>query len=188
MGRACASPHCSNPRGAAEAWRGQATVGKSAHSSNNLAMASLSPARGKPRARRRRTLLLVGTGSLVALLALGGGAAAQRVLHEFIDLGPGLDPVEPVVTGQYPERTAAGQGAAQPGGAGDGTGAGGSGARLGGEPSAAPGAPPELSPQTPLAIDNDTTRPERVSYEDPFTPTVVPFKRGVVYDTVTREG
>jgi transglutaminase-like putative cysteine protease len=131
-------------------------------------------------------LLLALAGALCAL-ALGGGAAAQRVLHEFIDLGPGLDPVEPEVTGQYPARAA---GAPRSGdGPGSGVnGAGGSGARAGADASGAFGAPPDLSPQNPLAIDNDTTRATRVSYEDPFTPTVVPFKRGVVYDSVTRDG
>lgn len=141
-------------------------------------------------ARRPRALVLAVLGSLGALLALGGGAAAQRVLHEYIDLGPGIDPVEPVVTGQYPERAAGAHGPGAAAGAGAaGPGTGGSGARAEAESSATPGGmPPELSAQTPFAIDRDTTRPDRVSYEDPFTPTVVPFKRGVVYDTVTREG
>jgi transglutaminase-like putative cysteine protease len=33
-------------------------------------------------------------------------------------------------------------------------------------------------------IDGDTTRPEVVSYDDPFVPTVTPFKRLYAYDTV----
>jgi len=33
-------------------------------------------------------------------------------------------------------------------------------------------------------IDNDTTRPEAVSYDDPFIPTVTPFKRLYAYDSV----
>jgi hypothetical protein len=38
-----------------------------------------------------------------------------------------------------------------------------------------------------FSIDRDTARPERVSYSDPFTPTVVPFKRTLVYDSVNRD-
>ncbi len=144
------------------------------------------PVASGPRARRRRALALVLSGSLCALLALAGAAAAQRVLHEYIDQGPGQDPLEPVVTGQYPQRSA-GSGAAERLEGGRGPGGGGSGGGSEPEPGA-PGATPELSAQTPFAIDNDTTRASRVSYEDPFTPTVTPFKRGVVYDTVTREG
>lgn len=159
-------------------------MGKPPGSSDNLAMAPRSfLAPSGPLARWPRALALLVASSLCALIGLGGVALAQRVLHEFIDLGPGLDPVEPVVTGQYPER-AAGPRAGGDAPGGDGAGAGGSGARSGAEP----GALPELSPQNPFAIDSDTTRAERVSYADPFTPTVVPFKRGVVYDTVTREG
>jgi hypothetical protein len=33
-------------------------------------------------------------------------------------------------------------------------------------------------------IDGDTTRPELVSYEDPFTPAIAPYKREFAYDTV----
>lgn len=33
-------------------------------------------------------------------------------------------------------------------------------------------------------IDRDTTRPERVRYDDPFTPAVTPFKRLYAFDTV----
>ncbi|HVU00992.1 MAG TPA: transglutaminase domain-containing protein [Polyangiaceae bacterium] len=34
-------------------------------------------------------------------------------------------------------------------------------------------------------IDGDTTRPNHVSYEDPFTPGIAPYKREFSYDTVT---
>ena len=117
----------------------------------------------------------------VAVLALGGVAAADPVLHEFIDLGPGRDPVEPIVTGEYPElANSAPPGAAGPGndprnapGAGPGPR---NDARNGGEPGA-PGSGPSdpeagLTPGVPFSIDRDTTRPSKVSYEDPFTPTV----------------
>ncbi|HTV19562.1 MAG TPA: transglutaminase-like domain-containing protein, partial [Polyangiaceae bacterium] len=47
---------------------------------------------------------------------------------------------------------------------------------------------PLPSSGAPYSIDSDTSRPERVSYADPFTPTVVPFKRGVVFDSVNADG
>jgi Transglutaminase-like superfamily len=105
-------------------------------------------------------------------VAVGATAAAEPLLHEWIDLGPGNGPVEAQVTGDLgaPSR----DGAAAP------TGASG----------AADGEPGSPSPGTDstFAIDRDTTRPERVSYSDPFTPTVVPFKRGMVFDGVNRDG
>ena len=111
-------------------------------------------------------------GALVAL-ALGASATAvaEPVLHEFIELGPGDGPIEPAVTGQLgaPQRDAPGPGA--PGAADDAAGG--------------PGAP---GADSSLSIDNNTSRPQRVSYSDPFTPTVVPFKRGMVFDGVTRDG
>ena len=33
-------------------------------------------------------------------------------------------------------------------------------------------------------VDRDTTRPESVSYDEPFIPAVVPFKRLYAYDAV----
>ena len=36
-------------------------------------------------------------------------------------------------------------------------------------------------------IDRDTTRPESVDYDDPFTPAVAPFKRLYAFDAVDRE-
>ena len=112
-------------------------------------------------------------------LLLEHEAAAEPVLHEYIDLGPGRDPIEPVVSGQYPEV------APSPRGAGAGS------ATAGGAAPGAPGATLNeagITPGAPFSIDRDTTRPSHVSYEDPFTPTLVPFKRGVVYDSVSRDG
>src|SRR4029078_9304329 len=105
---------------------------------------------------------------------------ADPVLHEYIDLGPGSDPIEPVVTGQYPEAAASPRGAnAQS--AAPGTGA--QAARTGNALSDA-----GINPGSPFSIDRDTTRPSHVSYEDPFTPTLVPFKRGAVYASASRDG
>ncbi len=36
-------------------------------------------------------------------------------------------------------------------------------------------------------IDSDTSRPEHVGYEDPFTPAVAPYKREIAFDTVDSE-
>lgn len=121
-----------------------------------------------PRARGRWLRLLV------ILCAGGAGAtvAAEPLLHEYIDLGPGNGPVEPSITGDL--------GAPARSGGGTEPGPGGSG---GGEEGAA-----GPSADSTFSIDRDTTRPERVSYADPFTPTVVPFKRATVFDGVDRDG
>lgn len=104
---------------------------------------------------------------LVTLTSLAG---ATPVLHEYIELGPGKGLVEPALTG-LPSSAglrAGGDGEPEPGGAAP---------EVGGAPA---------MPGSTFSIDRDTTRPDRVSYSDPFTPTVVPFKRSVVYDTVNR--
>src|SRR6185436_8704582 len=95
-------------------------------------------------------------GLLVGSLLSLGVAAAEPVFHEFIDLGPGRDPVEPVVTGQYPALPS-------------GKAAAGSSAAAGSAPGAAERAGPAgslsdagLSPGAPFSIDRDTTRPSRV--------------------------
>jgi hypothetical protein len=109
----------------------------------------------------------------VAGVAVISQAGAEPILHEYIDLGPGQGLVEPAVTGERPpERAAAGRADSDSGG---GTHAG-SGNAEGSHAG------------SPFSIDADTTRPEHVEYSDPFTPTVVPFKRGVAYDSVNREG
>lgn len=107
--------------------------------------------------------------SLAVTALLAGYAAAQPVVHEYIELGPGRGLVEPPVgpTRNEPPPTA-GSPAGQPGAASE---ASSSGAGM----------------SSTFSIDRDTTRPERVSYGDPFTPTVVPFKRSMVYDAVNRD-
>jgi len=147
------------------------------------------PFRRVPRSRaprRRRVLSAFVLAGAAGGLLLDGflprtDAAAEPVLHEYIDLGPGRDPIEPVVAGQYPE-AAPGPRAAAAGNAAAGNGA---------QPPGAPGnalSDAGISPGSPFSIDRDTTRPDHVSYEDPFTPTIVPFKRAVVYDSVSRDG
>jgi hypothetical protein len=118
-----------------------------------------------PRARRWGLALIVS-------MVLESPAAAEPVLHEYIDLGPGNGPVEPNITGDLGTPSRSGS---PPSGSGDGA---------DGESAAAGSAGADSN----FAIDRNTSRPERVSYSDPFTPTVVPFKRGMVYDAVNREG
>jgi hypothetical protein len=110
----------------------------------------------------------LGVASLVAVVATAG---AEPLLHEYIELGPGDGPIEPAVTGALgaPPRSG-GPGLPNPV------------ANAEGDEALAPSA------DSTFSIDRDTSRAERVSYSDPFTPTVVPFKRSIVYDAVNREG
>jgi hypothetical protein len=124
--------------------------------------------RNRPRLGAARWLRPLGVASLAALVAT---ASAEPLLHEYIELGPGDGPIEPAAMGEL---------GASARSAPDGAGA-----------SAADGAAAEAtapSADSTFSIDRDTSRPERVSYADPFTPTVVPFKRSIVYDAVNREG
>lgn len=109
---------------------------------------------------------------VVSVSVLGARAEAEPLLHEYVDLGPGDGPVEPAVSGEVgtPPRSRASD---TPHGSGS---------------VAAAGDAPAPSSDSTFSIDRDTTRPERVSYSDPFTPTVVPFKRAIVFDSVDRNG
>jgi hypothetical protein len=115
--------------------------------------------------RRRRLSRVLGA----LAMSFSSGVLAEPVLHEYIELGPGQGSVEPTVTGEHgaPPRPGSPDGELDPG----------SDARSGPTPSS-----------SVFSIDRDTSRPERVSYADPFTPTVVPFKRSIVYDAVNRDG
>jgi hypothetical protein len=122
------------------------------------------------RAHGRGRRLRLGVAAL-ATLVVAASVGAEPLLHEYIELGPGDGPVEPSVTGDL-GASARGSGEAP---ASDGAGTAG-------------GEAPLPSSESSFSIDRDTTRPERVSYADPFTPTVVPFKRGIVFDSVDRNG
>lgn len=51
----------------------------------------------------------------------------------------------------------------------------------------APPAGPHASPDpSRYRLDANTSRPDRVGYDDPFTPSIPPFKRLVAYDSVNR--
>jgi hypothetical protein len=125
------------------------------------------PKRPAPRRGTRWRLALWTT----AFVVIGSSAGAEPVLHEYIELGPGDGPVEPAVTGSLGAP-------AQNGGATPGDGS---------SDFADPNATGPSADST-FSIDRDTTRPDRVSYADPFTPTVVPFKRSIVYDAVNAQG
>jgi len=114
----------------------------------------------------------VGLGVVLGLVAVAT-AAAEPVLHEYVDLGPGSGPIEPALTG--------------PLGAPRGAPADAERAANGTDDDAAEGAA-SAGPAPTFSIDRDTARPDSVGYADPFTPTVVPFKRAVVYDGVDRRG
>jgi Transglutaminase-like superfamily len=133
------------------------------------------PVRPEPAARRTRgrwlRVLLVGS-----VVGVGATAAAAPVLHEYIDLGPGNGPVEPSVTGERGAPSRSGS-----------VGPMGAAADADADADAEPGGAHAGTDST-FAIDRDTSRPERVSYSDPFTPTVVPFKRAMVFDGVNRKG
>ncbi len=130
---------------------------------------------GLPRVRRALRQpwrkLVIGASIVVAT-----SAAAEPLLHEYIDLGPGEGLVEPAEMGERGASLDAPSRAADDG-------------SVDGEPNAdsrATAGPGGIAAK--FSIDRDTSRPERVSYSDPFTPTVVPFKRLIVYDAVDREG
>ncbi len=144
-------------------------------------------ASGRPPARSVRSGVGGRLRRLGALLVIGvtSNVGAEPVLHEYIDLGAGDGLVEPQITrhgapdgdreGDVPHAASAlGR---EPAGGGEPA-----------EATATPGAGQVPQPNEKYSIDRDTTRPEQVHYEDPFTPTVVPFKRAVVYDAVNREG
>jgi hypothetical protein len=128
--------------------------------------------RARARGPRRRRWLLLGA-SVLATLVAGATVGAEPLLHEYIELGPADGPLQPAATGDLGASARGGNTAPGGNAPGDGT---------------ASADAPTPSSDSSFSIDRDTTRPERVSYSDPFTPTVVPFKRGVVFDSVDADG
>ena len=126
---------------------------------------------------RRARRLVLGVVALAAAFTLGVGRAGADgpVLHEFIPNDPAEDLALRATTrdGRLPAAVDT--------------------------PSGVMPAPPDQRPTPEVAyggnatpdsidasyrIDSDTTRPEVVSYDDPFIPTVTPFKRLYAYDSV----
>lgn len=121
-----------------------------------------------PRAQR-----LVVTLGVLTLLGVAGSLAADPVLHEYFEFDG-----SPALEERSQRPTRAGE---QP--------------SLGGEePSvSARGSSPQLegnslsrdaSDHDSYQLDANTTRPEHVGYDDPFTPSIPPFKRLFAYDAV----
>ncbi len=113
--------------------------------------------------------------------AQGGGS---EPLHEYIDLGPGEDLLEPAITLAVgaPAPAPASLPPSRPGSpAGGEPGPGGGGGVATGN---------DINPDTlpELDIDRDTSRPPPTPYEDLFTPSIAPFKRLLVYDQVDARG
>lgn len=129
------------------------------------------PAGARHARRRRARWLPLGVAALATLVA-AATVGAEPLLHEWVDLGPGDGPVEPALTGDLGAPARSG-GNDAPNGSGEGT---------------AEGDPSMPSSDSAFSIDRNTARPDRVSYSDPFTPTVVPFKRGTVFDSVDSNG
>lgn len=113
---------------------------------------------------------------LVMAVLLSSGARADVLLHEYID----PDPVEDLRLGATTS---------------DGAMAAAIETQSG--PLAAPdldrsrqgaqhvyGGERDPGPTGSFHVDSNTSRPERVSYEDPFTPAVTPYKREFAFDTV----
>lgn len=128
------------------------------------------PQSARERHARGRRWLPLGVAALATLTAVAT-VGAEPLLHEYIDLGPGDGPVEPAFTGDLAAPARSGNDA--PFGSDDGS---------------AEGDAPTPSSDSTFSIDRNTARPDRVSYSDPFTPTVVPFKRGAVFDSVDGNG
>lgn len=117
-------------------------------------------------------------GRTVCLAALAGGpwvatARAQPLLHEYVELGPGQSTVA------APDSKAPAK----------------SERRATRPPEGSPTNATDFSPGTltpgsapTFQIDRDTRRADSVTYDDPFIPSVAPFKRSVVYDTVYASG
>jgi hypothetical protein len=125
-----------------------------------------------PMQPRRLLLLALGLG-----LALGAGPAGADgiVLHEFIPNDPAEDLALRATTrdGRLPAAvdTPSGVMPAPPD-------------RRGAPEVAYGGNATPDSIDASYRLDSDTTRPEAVSYDDPFIPTVTPFKRLYAYDAV----
>lgn len=114
---------------------------------------------------------------LFGALALGATASAGPVLHEYFDPTPEEDLAESATTldGTLPAALETESGVIPA-------------PRLSSDSSAARraygGASTPNSTDSTYRIDRNTTRPSMVSYDDPFTPPVTPFKRLFAYDGV----
>jgi hypothetical protein len=115
-----------------------------------------------------KTAPWIPTAVLAATLVAGLGIA-EPVLHEYFELGEdGAEGVS-AAGGATPQGQGAEQNAALANNAPNPQSAGQAGSQAGNDA---------------YQLDSDTTRPEQVGYEDPFTPAIPPFKRLYAYDAV----
>jgi transglutaminase-like putative cysteine protease len=118
---------------------------------------------------RRAWLWLPALGAS-ALFLRSAGADVRPVLHEFIERFAGQEVSSPRTPPAAPSPAASGDGTrgSEPATAGTGT---------------DEQAGSDFGADT-FRIDSDPSRPDSVSYSDPFTPEVAPFKRSIAYDAV----
>jgi len=121
--------------------------------------------------RPRRALLLLFAALAAAIPALADGP----VLHEYIEANPQEDLALSATTldGEMPAAIDTPSGVVSAPGV----------ERRATENAYGGGSTPD-SVDASYKIDRDTTRPEVVGYDDPFTPSITPFKREYAYDTV----
>lgn len=120
---------------------------------------------------------LIPTALALATVLCVGLLAAAPVLHEYFE----LDGAPPVA-----------QQAPQPASASDEVPSGTDATAQADPPSSMPAAGaapgPHASPDpSHYRLDSNTSRPDQVGYDDPFTPSIPPFKRLVAYDAVNRD-
>jgi hypothetical protein len=131
------------------------------------------------RTRAKGWYFLAPLSALGILLASLG--VAEPILHEYFDF-------DEVVDGSGSEQTAAGLSAGDSPQTGNGNGANPNAANANGQ-NAPNGAPADAQRgnsenDDSYQLDSNTTRPDQVGYEDPFTPSIPPFKRLYAYDSV----
>jgi hypothetical protein len=110
--------------------------------------------------------LAFGLASATALL--GGWVLADPILHEYFDFDASVS-------------EASDRGAVTAGGAAE---RGGPGNDVPRPPTAVDAQRGASDAEDRYQLDGDTTRPDQVGYEDPFTPSIPPFKRVFAYDSI----
>lgn len=113
---------------------------------------------------------------LALLVAMSATLAADPVLHEFLPPDPGesADLARTDPSGNFPEAVNTKSGPIQP-----------PDVRTSPLPSRVYHKP--NSPSSGFRPDRDTRRPNLEQYDDPFTPTLTPFKRMLAYDAVRED-
>lgn len=103
-----------------------------------------------------------------AMALLGGWVLADPILHEYFDFDASVSEATDrgsVAAGGAAEREAPGNDVPRP-------------------PAAVDAQRGASDAEDRYQLDGDTTRPDQVGYEDPFTPSIPPFKRVFAYDSI----